>query len=169
MSQVLEKDFKDYLEQYEAMITKVARIYSYDVESQKDLVQEIVLQLWRAFPKYVPERSTSTWTYRIALNVSISFLRKDSSRRKREGEYSQEYRQTTAFDENLDDRINQLYRFIDTLKSTDKALILLFLEGCKNKEIAEVMGVTPSLVSTKLHRIKGQLKEYFESLNRFMN
>ena len=46
------------------------------------MVQEIVLQLWRAFDRYNAEYKYSTWVYRIALNVAISFYRKESSRKK---------------------------------------------------------------------------------------
>ncbi|GGZ21164.1 DNA-directed RNA polymerase sigma-70 factor [Echinicola pacifica] len=166
MNQPLERDFEQYLEHYERMISKVARIYSHDQEGQKDLIQEIVLQLWRAFPKYEASKSTSTWTYRIALNVSISFLRKEKSRREGEESYRQEWPVYSSPPTDNDERIEQLYRFMDQVKSTDKALLLLLLEGFKNKEIASIMGISTSLVSTKIFRIKEQLKVYFESLNQ---
>ncbi|AGA77575.1 RNA polymerase sigma factor, sigma-70 family [Echinicola vietnamensis DSM 17526] len=164
MPKTQEKEFERYLKKYEALIIKVARVYSHGAENQKDLIQEIVLQLWRAFPKYSADRGVSTWTYRIALNVSISYLRKESSRRRREEEYSQNQSRQTDNCDPIDDRLKILYRFIHTLNATDKALMLLFLEGCKNKEIAKIMGVTPGVVSTKIYRIKAQLKVYFESI-----
>ncbi|WP_236252708.1 RNA polymerase sigma factor [Echinicola sp. 20G] len=163
---LLEKDFEEYIEQYQAMITKVARVYSFDQDTQDDLIQEIVLQLWKAFPKYNKEKSTSTWTYRIALNVSISFLRKESSRKKNHGDYQQHAELYQQESPELEEQIKILYQFIELLKPTDKALMLLFLEGCKNKEIAKIMGISASLVSTKIHRIKEQLKSYFETLKQ---
>jgi len=67
----------------------------------------------------------------------------------------------TVTDESLD----QLYHFIDQLKPIDKALIILYLEGCKNKEISRVMGMSVTNVSTRKQRIKEALQYYFESLS----
>lgn len=63
----------------------------------------------------------------------------------------------------MDEKLEQLYLFIERLKPMDKAIIILFLEGCPNKEISEVMGMTATNVSTRKLRIKEELKNYFET------
>ena len=63
----------------------------------------------------------------------------------------------------IDEKLEQLYCFIDLLKPVDKAVIILYLEDCKNTEIARVMGMSVSNVSTRKQRIKEKLKLYFES------
>jgi RNA polymerase sigma factor (sigma-70 family) len=70
--------FERLLEQHEGIIRKVAFGYARTETDRRDLMQEIALQLWRAYPRYSPDRPFSTWMYRIALNVSISFLRKNT-------------------------------------------------------------------------------------------
>jgi RNA polymerase sigma factor (sigma-70 family) len=153
--------FIDYLESCKKLIAKVARVYSHDSEEQKDLMQDIALQLWKAFPNYDNTYAVSTWTYRIALNTSISHLRKATTRsalqtkKYSEGELLEVQADTT--DENLE----QLYRAIEQLKPVDKAIVVLQLEGCSNKEIAEVMGLSSSNISTRKLRIKEELKTYF--------
>lgn len=154
----IQERFITYLEGYKKLIVKVASAYCFEPEDRKDLVQEISLQLWKAYPSYDQSVALSTWTYRIALNISISFLRKETSRKRREEQYQQERDLLEWSDPILDERLEQLYRVIDHLKPLDKALLILSLEGCKHTEIGDVMGMSPTNVSTKLYRIREQLK-----------
>jgi len=157
-----EEFFIEYLEKVKKLISKLARVYCNDIEDRKDLIQDITLQLWKAFPKYDGKHALSTWTYRIVINVAISSLRKASSRKKTLESYKNEHT-ILELDESVEDeKLEQLYRFIDLLKPLDKAIIILYMEGCSNKEIAQVMGLSNSNVSTKKLRIKEQLKSYFE-------
>ena len=157
--------FIDYLESYKKLIVKVARIYCENNEDKKDLIQEIVIQLWKSYSKYDPTYSISTWTYRIALNVSISFLRKESTRKKTYRSYDHQIELLQWEEDPVDDKLDQLYLFIGKLELLDKAIITLYLEGCKYKEIAEIMGMTATNISTKMLRIKEELSEKFKPLN----
>ena len=66
-------DFVAALHEYQPLLRRVARLYCQDADDRQDLFQEMVLQLWRAWPRYVPQPGAklSTWLYRIALNVAI--------------------------------------------------------------------------------------------------
>ena len=76
---VEEKEtFLRLLDQHGGIVRKVATGYSSGLADRHDLEQEITLQLWKSYPRYSPERPFSTWMYRIALNVAISFLRKNT-------------------------------------------------------------------------------------------
>ncbi|NNF33387.1 MAG: sigma-70 family RNA polymerase sigma factor [Saprospiraceae bacterium] len=162
----LEEKFTIILDQYKNMILKVAGMYCREEEERKDLVQEIILHLWRAFPKYNDEYAVSTWLYRIALNVSISYVRKTATRNKAILEYKSNPGLIHIEDQDLKQRLTLLYDAIEFLQPFDKALIGLHLEGCKHKEIADVLGITQSNVSTRLSRIKDQLKSNFNSKNK---
>ena len=76
--------FLEMLECHKGIIYKIVNSYSRDEENRKDLAQEIIIQLWKSFNNYDDHFKYSTWVYRIALNVSISFYRKE----KRRGEIS---------------------------------------------------------------------------------
>ena len=75
-------DFVAALREYQPLLRRVARLYCQDADDRQDLFQEMVLQLWRAWPRYVPQPGAklSTWLYRIALNVAISNLRQRTRR-----------------------------------------------------------------------------------------
>ena len=69
------------------LVFKVAHTYARGRADVEDLAQEIAAQLWRAFPAYDRARRFSTWMYRIALNVAISWLRTEAPRRRRSVPY----------------------------------------------------------------------------------
>lgn len=78
----VEKAFISLVEQYRQIIYKVCYIYARDREHLNDLYQEIVLNLWKAYPRFRAECKTSTWIYRIALNTCITFIRRAGTRRR---------------------------------------------------------------------------------------
>ncbi len=120
----LQERFITYLGGYKKLIVKVASAYCFETEDRKDLIQEISLQLWKAYPGYDASVALSTWTYRIALNVSISFLRKEISRSKKVEQYQQQRDILEWSNPVMDERLEQLYRIIDQLQPLDKALII---------------------------------------------
>ena len=69
----------------------------------------------------------------------------------------------TEYDFETDEQISILYQFIEKLDGFDKALILLYLDDNKYKEIAEILGITETNVATKISRIKKILKEQFNN------
>jgi RNA polymerase sigma-70 factor (ECF subfamily) len=75
----LDARFAALLDQHRGIVFKVANSYCRNPEDRQDLAQDIAAQLWRAFPRYDATRSFSTWMYRIALNVAISYKRGGSA------------------------------------------------------------------------------------------
>ncbi len=153
--------FAELVEEHRRIVFKVANMYCWRPDDRADLKQEILVQLWRAFPKYDASRLFSTWMYRIALNVAISSVR----RRQREAP-------TVPFDEAVhdtadhgrstpdgDERVRALYRVIEGLDPMNRALLLLCLDEHSYREIAEILGISETNVSTKLNRLKARIRE----------
>jgi len=159
-SKLQEELFIDFLEKNKGLIVKVAGMYCYDHDERKDLIQDITLQLWRSFSRFDDSSSISTWTYRIALNVSISHLRKSKTRQRTHAAYQQQAEFIHWDTLSIDERLERLYKSIDFLKPIDKAIIILHLEGLKNKDVAEVLGQPATNVSTRLLRIKDALSKH---------
>ena len=155
--------FGALLEQHRGIVFKVANTYARDAEDRADLAQEIAAQLWRAWPGYDPARTFSTWMYRIALNVAISFARGDG-RRKRHAvpldDGLHDVADGNATDHEADDQVRVLHRFIATLEPLNRALLLLYLEERSTREMAEVLGISESNVTTKVGRLKQRIRDY---------
>lgn len=158
---VQEAQFLKLLEHNKRLIFKIANVYCRKAEDRQDLIQEIILQLWRSYPTFDTTYAQTTWIYRIAINVSISFLRKENTRRKNHAIYRQELELLTCDEgELIGQKLDLLYQLIENLNSFEKAIIILYLEGLKNKEISDVIGISESNVSTKINRIKNKLRSY---------
>ena len=153
-------DFQSLISAHRGIILKVAASYCSHAEDRADLAQEIALQLWRAWPGYEPGRPFSTWMYRVALNVAISQLRRDSQRRSHEP--LTDAHDTLVGDADVDaesrERLALVQRAMQSLGPVDRALLLLHLEGCSHRESAEVLGTTEGNIATRLGRIKQQLR-----------
>ena len=155
------QQFRELLERHRKIVFKVANTYCRDPHDRADLAQEIAAQLWRAFPGYDGSRVFSTWMYRIALNVAISFRRSSGLHE----------RHMVALDEQLhdaadadaagpdDDSVQALYRCIDRFDPLNRAVLLLYLEDRSQREIAEILGLTETNVATKIGRLKNRLRE----------
>lgn len=155
--------FMTVVEDHKALIYKIARMYARNSEDQNDLVQEIIFQLWHSFEKYDPAFRWSTWIYRIALNVSISFYRREKQRQKLSAPMPEQVFLIENEENTLQEDIRLLYQFIRELKEIDRAMIILSLDGNPQKEIAGILGLSETNVSTRIARIKNRLKQKFES------
>jgi RNA polymerase sigma factor (sigma-70 family) len=162
-----EEVFTRLLEQHAGIIRKVAFGYTSTFADREDLTQEITLQLWRAYPRYSSDRPFSTWMYRIALNVAISFLRRHTHPVRQtvpleEHEFADDNAQVAETDE----RLPLLQQVIASLAPLDRGLMLLYLEDHSYREIAAVLGITETNVATKLNRLKQRVREEMLKLNR---
>lgn len=155
-----QQQFQQLLERHRGIVLKVAHSYCRDAHERADLAQEIAAQLWRAFPGYDGTRPFSTWMYRIALNVAISQLR-EHGRREQWHEPLQERHDASidSGDPATDQRVHELYRCIDRLDPFNRALLVLYLDECSQRDIAEILGITETNVATRIARLKQRLRE----------
>ena len=152
--QKTEAEFLELLRNYNRIIYKAASFYVDVNTTIDDLYQDVVLNLWKAFPNFRKESQLSTWIYRIALNTCVSFYR-NNNRRPACVEITPDIK--AYVEEN--EIVAELYACINRLGKLERALILLYLEDRPYKEIAEIMGITATNVSTKINRIKDKLKQ----------
>lgn len=152
----METAFLKMVEDNQGIIYKVCNIYRDTKEDQEDLFQEIILQLWKAFPKFRKESKISTWMYRIALNTAIATFRKNriALEFKDSLPKGSEYNQADMPSENEE----RLFEAIRTLNKAERAIIALYLEDYPYKEIAEMTGISENYVGVKINRIKEKLK-----------
>ena len=150
-------EFVRVIQENEALIYKVSKVYSNSREDEQDLYQEIVYQLWKSFSSFRNESKVSTWMYRIALNTAISNLNKE----KRKGTFlpinERVLNKTDTDDPLLEERYEILYTKIRELNTVEKGIILLYMEGKSYEEMAVITGFTSTNIGTRLGRIKQKL------------
>jgi len=160
--------FASLLEQQKRTLYKVAYIYCRDPEERQDLIQEMVFQLWRAFRRFGGRSGVATWTYRVALNVAISWRRRDG-RRIRDTAPLEIVLNVAEADQAFDadsEKSQVLRALIDGLDEFSRSLVLLYLEGLDHAEIAGILGTSASNVGTRLGRIRHKLKAQIDQQGR---
>jgi RNA polymerase sigma-70 factor (ECF subfamily) len=156
-------EFSALIEQHKGVLYKVARAYCPVAEERDDLMQEILVRLWRAWPSYDARFALTTWLYRVALNTAISYYRQHALRRASRVPLDKAALQVQepADTSEQEQRLALLLQFIGELNELDKALMLLYLEDKSHAVIAEILGLSVSNVATKVGRIKERLKQRF--------
>lgn len=151
--------FAQLLEDYNRLINRLAFSYSSTPQELEDLRQDILLNIWRALPSFREESSLKTWCYRIALNTCVSTIRARSSRPQ--SVKINEIVELVAADNDTEtrDRLEQLHQLLSTLCRSDRAMILMQLDGYSYDEIAQVMGMPRNTVASRLHRAIAALKK----------
>lgn len=147
------------LEEHRGILFKVCNSYCRNRDDREDLAQEIAVQVWRAFAGYDDRYRFSTWMYRIALNVAISFYRRETTRSRHVLSDDERLLEAVDATESEPEEIRILQRLIEELEPLNKALVLLYLDGNSYREIADVLGITETNVATKLNRLKTRLKQ----------
>jgi RNA polymerase sigma-70 factor, ECF subfamily len=157
-----EQQFLELINGNRPRILKVCRVYAWNAADRDDLYQEILFQIWRALPGLKQNIHANTWLYRIAINISISFVRRRAARGgpataldHEQLTHHIESRQTR--DDGAEDQLARLYDAIAQLNEVEKALVTLFLEDFSYEEMAEVLGLSASNVGVMLHRAKKKL------------
>jgi RNA polymerase sigma-70 factor (ECF subfamily) len=160
-----KREFLALIQENKRLIFKICNTYCSNREDREDLAQEVVYQLWRSEHTYDAGYKFSTWMYRVALNVAISFYRSHAKTASMVSfdDCANDVENAIAEDIEYENEIEKnrqlLYRLIGELKELDRMLILLFLEAKSYKEIAEIAGITETNVATRINRIKEKLKQ----------
>lgn len=158
--------FVQLVRENDARLHKICRVYAENTEAQRDLYQDILVELWRSLPSFEGTAKPSTWLYRVALNTALSHKRK------------RDVRDEATLDENhpvwtdgvsqpenrleKQEKLDRLYAAIDRLDDMDKALVTMYLDEASYQEMSEVLGISENYVGVKLHRIKNKLAAWLE-------
>jgi RNA polymerase sigma-70 factor, ECF subfamily len=151
--------FVDSIDRHRGILLKVAGAYSRNPIDREDLVQEIIVQLWRAYDRFNARSTFSTWMYRVAMNVAISFQRSETRKPPiipAETSFLETIPQLR--DEPAGGRLTLIRELIERLDPPNRALMLLYLDDYAYAEIAKILGISETNVATKIGRIKDRLK-----------
>jgi RNA polymerase sigma factor (sigma-70 family) len=157
----VEKDFVVLINQHRGLIYKICHLYANNRDDKEDLFQDIVLQLWRAFPSFRGESLITTWMYRVALNTAISWFRKEKRKPGVQGISGAELQLP---DIEPTEEIEILHQAIQHLTQVEKAIVILYLDEKSYQEISDIVGISSSNVGVKINRIKMKLEKIVKTI-----
>ena len=158
-----EERFKKIIAENGDKIIRICKYYNPNSEDQKDMYQEILINIWKSLEKFRGDSAISTWVYRVAVNTSLNYTGKAFKHMKLMVDAGNKNLNMVVDDEEYKHKLQQEEYFnrlqieLNLLSVIDKSLISLVLEGLSMKEISNVMGITEPNVKVKLHRIKNEL------------
>jgi len=152
--------------QNKGMLFKICCIYQDEPEDRDDLLQEIILQLWKVFDSYRGESKITSWMYRVALNTAIVFFKKQK-RRPDSGQIPPGFDRAEEHpaDNEKEEQLALFYKAAQQLNKVEKALICLYMEDQPYEEIAAALGISQVNVRVRLNRVKNKLKDIIKELS----
>jgi len=138
-------------------ISRLARGYVDDAADHDDLLQEILIAVWKALPRFRGEASERTFVFRIAHNRAITY----AGRARRQAARTTELHPNQPADAApVDgDSSEELRRAVRKLPTVQRQVVMLYLEGLSPAEIAAVQGITENNANVRLTRARQALRE----------
>lgn len=162
-----EQYYAEAISAHGQALARIARGYEADPERRNDLLQEIHIALWRSFALFDERCSLLTWIYRVAHHTATKHIVSNRRIRLNELQTLDELPEPSAADEPLDadheSSMRRLLSLIERLKPIDRQIILLYLEDVSAERIGEIVGLAPTNVAVKVHRIKKLLTTMFHT------
>ncbi len=142
-------------------------------EDAEGVTQEVFLKVSQSLDTFKGDSKLSTWIYRIATNTALDRLKSSSHKHAHEEFDPDEDMETETSDawigqkkqrpedEHIRLEMNECIReFIEKLPTDHKTVMVLSeIEGLKNQEIADVLGISLENVKIRLHRARVGLKK----------
>lgn len=151
-------------------------------DEAEDISQNVFLKVHAGLKDFRGEASLSTWIYRIATNAALDRLRNRSfgqtahvaSDAEAPGDASRASAVTDLVGDTLEPSAESslmrretnecIATFVDALPEIYRTVLALRdLDGFKNREIAEILGLSVDAVKIRLHRARRELKKRFEA------
>jgi RNA polymerase sigma-70 factor (ECF subfamily) len=159
-----EEKFNQILSENRDRIKRICGYYNSNVNDQKDMYQEVLVNIWNSLDNFRGDSSINTWIYRVAVNTALHYTGNAYKRMKLIVNVDTKNLSIVLDNEDyeakqvMEKQLTSLQNELNLLSVIDKALISLMLEGLTMKEIADIIGITESNVKVKIHRIKTHLK-----------
>lgn len=151
-----EQEFRNLINRHKDTIYSVCLMFAPCQDDANDLMQEVMIRLWKGFGTYRGEGDEKGWVWRVAMNTCISH---DGKRKKYTTDVSVEDLLGEKTDTVDNRQVRLLHDRIHSLKPFDRAIVLLWLEDLSYEEIGEIVGISPKNVSVRLVRIREELKK----------
>lgn len=167
--------FDQLVQKYREHIFSVIYNMTSNREDASDLTQETFIKAFQAIARFKGKSSFFTWIYRIAINTTMTFLKKRNRRRFISYEKIAEEVSTTEIFERLtaknrsekgalvSELQEKLNDSLQKLSPKHRTVVILHeIEGLEHSEIAEITKVSVGTVRSRLHYAKQQLQSYLQ-------
>jgi len=152
-----DEAFADWLGPHLAALRRISRAFAPPAD-QNDLLQELMLAVWRARPQFEDRSAAATFVYRVAHNAALTWKRGETRPLRRRDAIAAELAPPPSAGHTAPKALlERLYAAIRTLPPVERSLILLSLDGVAYAAIAQMHGLSDVNVGARLTRIRARL------------
>lgn len=153
------------LREYAGLAHRLAASYEADPEAARDLTQEILVAVWRAWPAFRRQCSERTYVARIAHHRIATHIGR-AVRQPRFAELDEDLPANMMSPEDQVIRVEErahLLAMVRTLPVAYREVALLLLEDFTPAEVADTLGITANAVSVRSTRAREMLRKLLET------
>lgn len=155
----MQIQFEKLVREQSGRIRQIARRYA-DAGAVDDLVQDILMRLWRSLPNFRGEARIETWVYRIALNAAMTSV-KDSIRRRELRASLTEKSGPPQSAVPGSSPADVLTSFMAELGQVDASILMMYLDGLTAGEMSSVLGISDNAINVRINRLKEKFSETY--------
>jgi RNA polymerase sigma-70 factor, ECF subfamily len=154
----MPSDFEQLVHQHGARIRRIALRYAAS-GAVDDLVQDILLRLWRSYPRFRSDAKLETWIYRVALNAAMTYVK--HTIREREGRAAVAARSVPAAAQAATSMADVLAGFLAMLGDVDAAILMMYLDGLTAEEMSGILGINGNAIAVRINRLKQKFSDTY--------
>ena len=154
----MPSDFEQLVHQHGARIRRIALRYAAG-GAVDDLVQDILLRLWRSYPRFRSDAKIETWIYRVALNAAMTYVK--HAIREREGLAAVAARSAPAAAQAATSMADVLAGFLAMLGEVDAAILMMYLDGLTAEEMSGILGINGNAIAVRINRLKQKFSDTY--------
>lgn len=163
--------FRALFDKYQSEVLKLCYAMIRDKDDAEDITQEVFVEVFCSIGSYKGKSKLSTWIYRIAVNKSINFIRKQKIRRLFATKEKRTIDNSTNVGSDWTLRDRQYKEYLDKALSNlpekqRTAFVLYMYEELPQKEIAAIMNCSISVVEVSIHRARKSIEKYIQSFDK---
>lgn len=138
---------------------QLCRFHEWDESKQDELYQEVLMNIFMGLESYKGDSNLKTWAHRVALNTCFKHIAKEKHEKNRDTSFDVgNFPSHVSFERKIDFKI--MLEFVSTFKAIDREMMYLYFIGENQNEIATILGLSVSNVSTKLGRLKKIIQDH---------
>lgn len=153
-------DFEQLIRDHGARIRRIASRYA-DSSSVDDLVQDILVRLWRSYPNFRSDAKIETWIYRVALNASMTHVRDSIRERKGQAAMAAQSPSCSSASGATRSMGDVLASFLTHLGDIDASILMMYLDGLNADEMSAVLGISGNAIGVRINRLKQKFTEMY--------
>lgn len=159
----LDTAFHLLVDLYQEQLYHIVRRIVLDHDNAMDVLQDAFIKIWKNLPEFRSDSQIYTWIYRIAVNESLSFLRKEKRRMTDALEHEPGIPSGPHYDG--DDIMTALYAAMEKLPEKQKLVFQMrYFDDMPYEDISKVLNTSVGGLKANYHHAVNKIKEEIERI-----